>query len=204
LKLLLLGVSCYLLLALSQFASTLVFRLSKDLPINMIFFRSAFPIESEFPPHSMGWLGSAISIFEEVAFRGVILALFLRFYDPPKAILFSALGFGAVHALNMLNGMAPVWVVGQIVSAAIMGLFYGYITFKTGSLLPAMLVHYLGNLFIYPLTAYIQHYASIPLQALLGIISTLGVIPVVLMWLWARFFTSRWLVTRKILLETKI
>lgn len=193
LKLLLVGISCYLLLALSMIAGTLFYRLSQGLVVNPTFIRSAFPITSEFPPNSWGFLFSIPpSIFEEVAFRGVILALFLRFYSAPKAILFSALSFGIYHLLGLFNGLEPAWVAGQVVWASIMGLFYGYVTLKTDSLLPAMLVHYLGNISIYPLTAYLQNNASIPVQAVYGIIFSLGVIPAVLMSLWVRFFTSRW------------
>ena len=194
LKLILLGISCYLFLALSMFLGTLVFRLSQGYAFNMDFFRTAFPLTSELPPNSSGWLFSIPpSLLEEVTFRGIFLALFLRFYNKPKAIFFSALCFGAMHLLNLLNdGPELVWVAAQVVWALILGLFYGYITLKTDSLLPAMLIHYLGNISIYPLTAYIQHNASIPVQALFGITFTLGVIPAVLMWLWARTFTSKW------------
>ncbi|MBE0699514.1 MAG: CPBP family intramembrane metalloprotease [Anaerolineaceae bacterium] len=128
----------------------------------MSFIRSTFVLANELPPRSSRWFFSLPSIFEEVAFRGVILALFLRFYDQPKAILFSALGFGIFHIFGLLEGRELVWVGGQIVWAAILGLFYGYVTLKTGSLLPAMLVHYLGNLFMSALNAYIQNNAPIP------------------------------------------
>jgi membrane protease YdiL (CAAX protease family) len=192
LQLLILGVSSYLFFALSQVIATLIFRLSQGLAINGAFLRGSFPFASEFPPNSWGLFVSAISIFEELAFRGVVLALFLRHYNPPKAVLFSALGFGVIHAFSILTGSPPVFTAGNVVWATILGLFYGYITFKTGSLLPAMLVHYLGNLFIYPLTAYIQNNASLQVQTLYGVILTMGVIPALLMFLWARAFTTWW------------
>lgn len=198
LKLIVLGISCYLILAMSQIAGVLIYRLMQGQPINPSFFRSVFILTNELPPHSMSWLFSLPSITEEVAFRGVILAMFLRFYDQPKAVLFSALGFGAIHLGNMIMGGEPVWVAGMAVWAAILGLFYGYITLKTGSLLPAMLVHYLGNFFVSALNAYIQSNASIPVQVYYGVTFTLGVIPVVLMSLWVRVFTSwRPMVPRK-------
>jgi membrane protease YdiL (CAAX protease family) len=182
-------------------AGTLVYRLSQGGAVDLAFFRSEFPLAAEFPPQSWGFLLSfPPSILEEVAFRGVILALFLRFYNKPKAILISALAFGVYHLLGLLspgNNRELVWVVGNIVWASILGLFYAYVTLKTGSLLPSMLVHYLGNISVYPLTAYIQHNAPIPVQALYGIIFTLGAIPVVLMYLWTRAFTSRWPLTPK-------
>ena len=197
LGLIVLGISCYLILALSQVAGVLVYRLTQGQQIDASFFRSAFILANELPPRSMSWLYSLPSILEEVAFRGVILAIFLRFYNQPKAVLFSALGFGAIHLGNLLGGGEPVWVAGQAVWAAILGLFYGYVTLKTDSLLPAMIVHYLGNLFVSALNAYVQNNASIPVQVFYGITFTLGVIPVVLMSLWVRVFTSWSTITQK-------
>jgi hypothetical protein len=56
-----------------------------------------------------------------------------------------------------------------------------------------MIVHYLGNVFISSLTGYMQARASIEIQTLYGVIFSLGVVPTILMILWTRFFTSRWL-----------
>jgi membrane protease YdiL (CAAX protease family) len=190
LRLILLGVSCYLILAVCMVAGVLIYRLTKGLPVNISFMRYSFVLSNELPPHSMSWLYSLPSILEEVAFRGVILAMFLRFYNQPKAILFSALGFGVIHLTSMLNGGDPIWVAGQAVWAAFLGLFYGYVTIKTNSLLPAMIVHYLGNLFVSALNAYIQSNATIPVQVLYGITFTLGAVPAVLMSLWVRGYTS--------------
>jgi membrane protease YdiL (CAAX protease family) len=192
LGLIVLGISCYLILALSQVAGVLIYRLTQGQQIDVSFFRSAFILANELPSRSMSWLYYLPPILEEVAFRGVILALFLRFYSQPKAVLFSALGFGISHLGNLLSGGDPVLTAGQAIWAAILGLFYGYVTLKTDSLLPAMIVHYLGNLFVSALNAYLQNNASIPVQVFYGITFTFGIIPVVLMSLWVRAFTS-WL-----------
>ena len=192
LGLIVLGISCFLILCISQISGVLVFRLMQGQPVDWNFLRSAFILANDLPPRSISWYYSFSAILEEVAFRGVILVLFLRFYKQPRAILFSALGFGAFHLSSMLFGGDPVWIMGMAVWAAILGLFYGYITLKTDSLLPAMLVHYLGNFFVSSLNAYIQNNASIPIQILYGITFTMGLIPVILMSLWVRFFTS-WL-----------
>jgi membrane protease YdiL (CAAX protease family) len=197
LGLILLGLSCYLILALSQAMGVLVYRLTQGLPFDWGFIRSAFVLANELPPRSTSWLQSLPSIFEEIAWRGVVLALFLRFYDQPKAILFSALGFGLMHILTLLEGRPPAWTAGMVVWAAVLGLFYGYITVKTGSLLPAMLVHYLGNLLIAAFNAYIQNNAPVPVQAAYGVMFTLGLIPTVLMILWTRLFTTWWPVLHK-------
>jgi hypothetical protein len=197
LVLILLGLSCYLILALSQVAGVLVYRLTQSLPVDGNFIRSSFILANELPPRSTSWLISVIGIFEEITYRGVVLAIFLRFYKQPKAIIFSAIVFGLMHIFTILEGRPLAWTAGQVVWAAITGLFYGYVTIKTNSLLPAMIVHYLGNLFIPAINAYILNNASVPAQAIYGVVFTLGIIPTILMILWTRFFTTRWQVTQQ-------
>ena len=176
----------------------LVYRLTQSLPVDWTFIRSSFVLANELPPQSASWLFSVISIFEEITWRGVVLAMFLRFYNQPKAIIFSAIGFGLIHVLTLLDGRPLAWTAGQVVWAAILGLFYGYVTIKSDSLLPAMIVHYLGNLFIAAINAYIQNNASVPVQAVYGVVFTLGIIPTILMILWTRLFTTRWPIIQKL------
>jgi hypothetical protein len=192
-RLLLLALSCYVILALSQAAASFVYRLSEGLPINGSFIRQVFDLSGDLPPRSLSLLISFPSIFEEVAFRGIVLTVFLSKYSERKSIIFSALGFGLMHLLNLANGADLVWVVGQVVWAFIIGLFYGYVFIRTRSLLPPMIVHYLGNVFISSLTGYMQARATIEIQVLYGVIFSLGVLPVTLMIMWTRFFSNRWL-----------
>ncbi len=192
-RLVLLALSCYVILALSQVTASFVYRLFEGLPIDGSFIRQVFDISRDLPPGSPSLLVSFPSIFEEAVFRGIVLTVFLGKYSERKAIIFSSLGFGLMHLLNLINGSELVWVVGQIVWAFILGLFYGYVFVKTRSLLPPMIVHYLGNVFISSLTGYMQSRASIEMQALYGIIFSLGIVPTTLMIFWTRFFSSRWL-----------
>jgi membrane protease YdiL (CAAX protease family) len=192
-KLVLLGLSCYLFLALSQIAGSVVFRLFEGYPLTGGFIRQVLDLSGDLPPQSASLLVSFPSIFEEVAFRGIVLTAFLNKYTEWKAIVFSSLGFGLIHILNLAVGREPVWVLGQIVWAFLIGLFYGYVFVRTRSLLPSMIVHYLGNAFIGSLTGYLQARATVPVQALYGVIFSLGLVPTTLMILWARFFSSRWL-----------
>jgi membrane protease YdiL (CAAX protease family) len=99
-RLLLLGLSCYLILALCQAAGVLVYRALHGQPITLNFLRFAFDLASDLPPRSSSWLQSLPSVFEEVAFRGVILTLFLRHYPKPQSILIASLAFGAMHLLQ--------------------------------------------------------------------------------------------------------
>jgi membrane protease YdiL (CAAX protease family) len=188
-RLVLLALSCYIILALSQAAASFLYRLFEGLPVNGSFVRQVFDLSGDIP----SLLLSFPSAFEEVAFRGIVLTVFLSRYSERKSILFSSLGFGLMHLLNLTNGRELVWVLGQVVWAFILGLFYGYVFVRTRSLLPPMIFHYLGNVFISSLTGYMQARASIELQALYGVLLSLGVIPTTLMILWTRFFSSRWL-----------
>jgi membrane protease YdiL (CAAX protease family) len=192
-RLVLLALSCYVILALSQVAASVVYRLFEGLPINGSFVRQVFDLSRDLPPGSPSLLISIPSAFEEVAFRGIVLTVFLSKFSERKSILFSSLGFGLMHLLNLTNGRELVWVMGQVVWACILGLFYGYVFVRTRSLLPPMIVHYLGNVFISSLTGYMQARASIEIQVLYGILLSLGVLPTTLMILWIRFFASRWL-----------
>lgn len=196
LGLILLGLSCYLINALSQAAGVLIYRLIEGLPVDANFIRSSFVLSNELPPRSNSWLISLPSIIEEVVWRGVVLAAFLRVYDQRKTILFSAIVFGTLHIFSALNGHPLIWAVGNVVWAAILGIFYGYVTLKTDSLLPAMIVHYLGNLFVSAINAYIQANASVLEVAVYGIVFTFGILPTILMILWTRLFT-RWPIMQK-------
>ncbi|MDY7228321.1 CPBP family intramembrane glutamic endopeptidase [Hyalangium rubrum] len=77
-------------------------------------------------------------LLEEVLFRGLILEGLLKNYRPSTAIAVSALLFGVVH-LNPWQGIA----------GALMGIFLGWLYWKTRSLLPCILVHATSNLLCY-------------------------------------------------------
>jgi len=192
LQLVLLSLSCYLILALSQAAGVIVYRAAQGGPITWAFVRGIFDLSGDLPPVSWSLLISLPSALEEVAFRGVILSLFLTRYRKPTSIALAALSFGAMHLLNLASGREWAWVLGQVAWASILGLFYSYLVLKTDSLLPAMLFHYLGNLFVGSLNSYLQSSASIQTQALYGVVFTFGLLPTVLMLLWVKAFSSRW------------
>lgn len=194
-RLVLLALSCYLILAMSQAAVSFIYRFLEGLPINGDFVRRVFDLSGDLNPDYPSLLISFPSIFEEVGSRGIVLTVFLSKYSERKSILFSSFGFGLLHLLNLFNGANVLWVMGQIVWAFIIGLFYGYAFVKTRSLLPPMIVHYLGNVFIGSLTGYMQASASVETQVLYGVTLSLGIVPVTLMILWTKYFTSKWLTT---------
>ena len=77
----------------------------------------------------------AAPILEELIFRGIILDGLLKKYSPTKSILISSLIFGLTH----LNPS-------QFVCGLIMGIFTGWVYYRTRSLALAILIHALYNL----------------------------------------------------------
>jgi len=191
-QLLLLALSCYLIQVLCQVGSVLIYRASQGLSITWTSLWITFDWANLVPSDTWSWLSPLPSIFEEVTFRGVVLSLFLTRYSKPRAILFTALGFGAMHLLNLTSDRETVWVLGQFVWSTIFGLFYGVLVLKANSLWPAMLIHYLSNLFIEPITGYLQHAASVEIQVLYGILFFFGIVPTTLMILWTFLYTKIW------------
>lgn len=81
---------------------------------------------------SLAFLGP---LLEEVLFRGAIQGLLMRFFGRPwPAIIVAALVFGVFH-------MNPV----QIVYATLLGIVFGWIYYRTGSLMSVIVGHVLNN-----------------------------------------------------------
>ena len=74
-------------------------------------------------------------IFEEIFMRGIILGGLLNRYSPKKAIIISALIFGACH----LN-------IPQFIDATLGGLILGMIYYKTNSLFLCIVAHMTNNI----------------------------------------------------------
>lgn len=77
----------------------------------------------------------AAPILEELIFRGIILDGLLKKYSPEKSILLSSFLFGLVH----LNP----W---QFVTGLIIGIFAGWIYYKTKSLSLSIIIHASANM----------------------------------------------------------
>ncbi|WP_320053705.1 type II CAAX endopeptidase family protein [uncultured Acetobacteroides sp.] len=80
----------------------------------------------------------AAPLLEEVLCRGIFLRSFLENYSGKKAILWSAIIFAAIH-------MNP-W---QAIPAFIIGYFMGWLFYRTKSLLPSIVVHFINNIVAY-------------------------------------------------------
>ncbi len=81
------------------------------------------------------FLGVVVApLMEELFFRGLLLRGLLRRWPAVPAVVASALLFALFHA-NPWQFLAPL----------ILGLFYGWLTVRSGSLWPAILAHALNN-----------------------------------------------------------
>lgn len=95
---------------------------------------------------ALRWVrGLTRGIWEEVFFRGIILVLFMRIFSKRKAMFFAAFLFAMVH-LNPLHLSLPMGV--DVISIFFMGLLFTYLVLKTGSLLPAIVFHYIHDIFV--------------------------------------------------------
>ena len=119
------------------------------LTLSSIFFASLltghFVFDWSYVP-ALRWVkGLTRGIWEEVFFRGIILVLFMRVFPLRRAVLLSAFLFAVVH----LNPMAinPEMII-DVVSIFFMGLLFAYLILKTGSLLPAIIFHYVHDIFV--------------------------------------------------------
>ena len=85
------------------------------------------------------WLGIVCitlvgPIAEELLFRGAVTKELLRKYNPSTAIVISGLLFGLIH-------INPA----QVLGASIIGIFLGWLYWRTGSLIPCMVLHIFNN-----------------------------------------------------------
>ncbi len=87
--------------------------------------------------------GLTRGIWEEVIFRGIILVLLMRRFPTRRAVLWSAFIFAIAH----ISGFSVDKLV-DLVSIFFMGLLFAYIVLKTGSLFPAIIFHYVHDIFI--------------------------------------------------------
>lgn len=88
----------------------------------------------------IGTWALAPALTEEWLFRGYVLGAFRRNFRGWQAILFSSLLFAAFHVVgtNML-------MFERFLPSFFMGLFLGWICWKSGSIAPGILLHFLHN-----------------------------------------------------------
>jgi membrane protease YdiL (CAAX protease family) len=87
-------------------------------------------------------------IWEELAFRGVILTNLQRHYSTRKAIGISSILFGLFHLSNFWGSNDAAAVLAGVVAATLLGIGWGYIVVGTNSIFPAMLLHYMVDVLL--------------------------------------------------------
>ena len=104
-----------------------------------------FVLDWSFVPPLRWVKGLTRGVWEEVFFRGIMLAILMRFYGQRKAVLWMT----AIFAIAHLN-IADVTLEGvvDIVSIFFIGLLFAYLVLRTGSLLPAIVFHYVHDVFV--------------------------------------------------------
>jgi len=91
-------------------------------------------------------------IYEELIFRGWILAALARRGSNGSAIAISSLLFGIVHVRN-IYWLDTGRLVGMMLSAGLLtGPLFAYVTLRFKSVWPAVILHYVNNL-----TYYLRH-----------------------------------------------
>jgi len=116
-------------------------------------------------------------IWEEVAFRGVILNLQLKRYSQRTVIILNGVLFGLFHFVNLISGFDLYNTSMQVIYASCLGISFAYMYMKTKSLIPCIIAHYLidavGQLFLY---VTFPNYLNSTIFLIFGI----GVIPMTL------------------------
>ena len=120
-----------------------------------------------------------------------MLVLFMKKYPVKKSLQITAFGFGIFHIINLMGGVELDFVIRQVIFGSFVGLFYGYLVLRSDSLIPAMLFHYLVNMFIGSFTTYFQRHAPAGTQILYSLIN-LPLAATILI-LWVKYFCGRWI-----------
>ncbi len=97
-------------------------------------------------PDVIGWgyflLALVPGIWEELAFRGLILSKSRQVFSTKASVLLSATFFGLFHFSNLLN-QSPGQAIPGVFMAFCFGIGWGYLTVRSRSVVPAILSHYL-------------------------------------------------------------
>jgi len=88
-------------------------------------------------------------IWEELAFRGVVLSRLLKRFSPMAAVAVSSIAFGLFHLSNYVNWDDSESVVAGVVAATTLGFGWGYVVIKTESIVPAIVLHYFVDVILY-------------------------------------------------------
>lgn len=86
-----------------------------------------------------------VGFVEETTFRGILLRGELAYRNVFVAMITSAIGFSLLHSVNVLAGMPPAEMLGQLRDTLIVGLCLAPLALLTGNLLPLVTWHFLWD-----------------------------------------------------------
>ena len=84
------------------------------------------------------------ALFEELLFRGLLLAALLRLTGVVPAILISSLLFAGVHVPAQIV-VSPLAAIGMLIPLAFLGIGLAILTVRTGTIAYACLLHFANN-----------------------------------------------------------
>jgi len=86
-------------------------------------------------------------IYEEVVFRGIIFGYLLTTFNTIEAIVISSILFGIWHFKNIFLTEKHRVIRQVIATGMLYGPVFAYITFLTGNIWLAVMLHYVNNLY---------------------------------------------------------
>jgi membrane protease YdiL (CAAX protease family) len=187
-KLVVVTVPCIAILFTSWLLASFVYAILKGWDL-AFFATKIIDISGAIPPQNWSIVTAVGSIWEEVLIRGIFLTMLLKKHTERESIGLSALVFGGIHILNLMNGPLNtelfIGVLAQILWSTSYGLFYGYLFVKTNNLIPCMLLHYVGNGFIS--FWWFTPYASFQVFTILMLVFYIGLFPTLMSIIWVKY-----------------
>lgn len=131
--------------------------------------------------------------FEEILFRGVVLYALVSVWGETrkgvlKAVVVSALLFGAIHAMNALGG-DPNEVLGQITIALFESVWWAAIVLRWGSIWPVIIIHGTTNWILQTKALDYAGYHGTAISFLLAVLLGLPLAALGILWI---FRTALW------------
>ncbi len=86
-----------------------------------------------------------VGVSEELVFRGILLPVFAERRGKITAVLASSVMFGLLHSVNILGGLSVEFMLVQLVSASVSGVFFACVALEIKNIIPLMIHHWLWD-----------------------------------------------------------
>ena len=91
-------------------------------------------------------VGIAVGTVEEAVFRGVVMKSLEMRWGKAVAVIIPSAAFGAAHALN--GKLSLVSFIQLLIAGSIVGILFSLVTYESGSIWSAALMHSIWNIFM--------------------------------------------------------